>query len=66
MKKKDQNKILVVDDEEINLTVLKDTLMAQGYEVISASSSAEAVQMTAEHLPDLILLDIIMQKKVWF
>ncbi|MFC3552291.1 response regulator [Lysobacter cavernae] len=53
-------RILVVDDQAANLRVVGVLLSRQGYEVIAASSGAEALQRYAETPPDLILLDMMM------
>lgn len=53
-------KILVVEDNKKNRTLIRDVLRYYGYEVIEAENGAEGVKMAKEHLPDLILLDIQM------
>ena len=53
------NKILVIDDEKMILDMLKTTLTAKGYEVLTALSAKKAIELLAFH-PDLILLDICM------
>jgi two-component system sensor histidine kinase/response regulator len=53
-------RILVVDDQSVNLRVVGTLLTRQGYEVISASSGEEALQRYVETPPDLILLDMMM------
>ena len=53
-------KILLVEDNEQNRTLLKDLLEYFGYEVFEAEDGAEGVARAREHLPDLILLDIQM------
>ncbi len=52
-------KILVADDEEDILTLLRECLEMEGYQVITASNGAEAVH-AVQRLPDLILLDVNM------
>lgn len=52
--------ILLVDDEPINLRLLHALLGAEGYNTISAGDGTEALRLTTEHKPDLILLDIMM------
>jgi two-component system response regulator AtoC len=52
------NKILVVDDEHLIRWSLEQNLKKQGYEVITAGSGEDALQMAREHQPDLVLLDI--------
>ena len=55
--------ILAVDDEPINLQVLKNQLGMAGYEVITSSSGIEAIEMLeSDFLPDIILLDVMMPR----
>lgn len=58
----EQNKplLLVVDDEEDNLVVLKSRLGRRGYEVVTASSGFEALKKLEKENPDLVLLDVMM------
>ncbi len=58
MEKKE--KILVVDDEEQNVKLLRTILNAEGYDTESAANGKEAVEKSRSYLPDLILLDIMM------
>lgn len=53
-------KILVVDDDERNVRVLKAMLNAEGHATVSASSGQEALQMAEKEIPGLILLDVMM------
>ena len=55
-----QEKILVVDDEEHIVELLKFNLVNAGYKVISANNGMEAVQLAQENKPDLVLLDIML------
>src|SRR5215213_2304212 len=55
-------KILVVDDIEANRDILDTRLRAHGYQVLQAADGEEALTLTEEHLPDVILLDIMMPK----
>jgi len=50
--------ILVVDDEESICLSLKGILTDEGYEVLTAGSGEECLQIIEDELPDLILLDI--------
>lgn len=52
--------ILVVDDELFMCEILNRILANAGYNVITASDGKMALQLTKEHEPDLILLDIMM------
>ncbi len=56
----DFNKILLVDDEEDNVRVLSISLRADGYEVVTANSGEEGVQVFQAEKPDVILTDINM------
>lgn len=53
-------KILLVDDEELNLRLLTQLLVPSGYDVEFASNGEEAVQKARDSRPDLIILDIMM------
>lgn len=52
--------ILIVDDMPANLGILSDILQTQGYQVRMAEDGESALEIVAEALPDLILLDIMM------
>ena len=54
--------VLVVDDEEQNRTLLRDSLEARGYEVEEAENGMQALQKIAARRPDVILLDLMMPK----
>jgi pilus assembly protein CpaE len=53
-------RILAVDDNAINLKVVSITLQHAGYEVYTAQSGPEALELTEAIQPDVILLDITM------
>lgn len=53
-------KILVVDDNEQNLVLVKDILKYNGYEVMEARNGEEGIKAAKEHMPVLILMDIQM------
>ena len=57
-----KQKILIVDDEPDILELIAYKLNKEGYLYITASNGLEAIQMAKKHLPDLILLDIMMPK----
>jgi len=56
----DEATILIVDDSRTAIAVLKKTLEPTGYSVISAPSGEEGIDMAKLHMPDLILMDVIM------
>lgn len=55
-----QSHILVVDDEETGREVLDGILRADGYAVRTAVCGDDAIALTLEDAPDLILLDVMM------
>jgi two-component system, OmpR family, alkaline phosphatase synthesis response regulator PhoP len=62
MGNKAANKVLVVDDEESIVELLKYNLEKSGYEVRVAYDGAQAIEISKKFLPDLVLLDIMMPK----
>ena len=52
--------ILIVDDEEVNVRLIKGMLAPENYNLISAFSGPEALSMLASNHPDLIMLDVMM------
>jgi CheY-like chemotaxis protein len=52
--------ILVVDDNEHNLTLIGKLVESAGYEAVLASSGSQALEFLAAEHPDLILLDVMM------
>jgi DNA-binding response OmpR family regulator len=55
-------RILAVDDSPTILEMIKAILLAGGYEVITASDGAEALETARAEMPDLILLDVMLPK----
>ena len=56
-------KILLADDEPDILEIVSYNLKAEGYEVICAKNGNEAIAFAKEHLPSMIILDIMMPGK---
>lgn len=52
--------ILVVDDEEIIVDLLRSILQREGYRVYCGRSGREAVEIAMKVHPDLIIMDIVM------
>jgi DNA-binding response OmpR family regulator len=52
--------VLVVDDDEANRMLLRDTLEIHGYEIVEADNGEQALQKAGQRPPDLILLDVMM------
>jgi DNA-binding response OmpR family regulator len=55
-----KNTVLIVDDEPFGRDVLEGLLQKESYNLLFASSGQEALDITQKHIPDLILLDIMM------
>ena len=51
------NKILIIEDNLLNLELATDLLESNGFDVYSAQSAEEGLRMAAELLPDLVLMD---------
>ncbi len=51
-------KVLIVEDNELNMKLFNDLLEAQGYQVIQTRDGLSALDLAREHKPDLILMDI--------
>jgi two-component system cell cycle response regulator DivK len=51
-------RILVVEDNETNMKLFRDVLLATGYRTLEATTGGQAVELAAEHAPDLVLMDI--------
>src|SRR5579863_2517738 len=51
-------RILVVEDNELNMKLLRDVLEAYGYEAITTGEGTAAVALARERRPDLILMDL--------
>lgn len=56
-------KILIVDDEPNIVTALEFLLQKSGYEVLVAQDGEAALKQVEQHLPDLVLLDVMMSVK---
>jgi len=57
-----KKRLLVVDDHEDNVEVLRARLEARGYEVKGANDGQAALDIVDHWVPDLILLDVMMPK----
>lgn len=56
-------KILIVDDEPNIVAALEYLLQRSGYEVLLAQDGEAALKQVEQHLPDLVLLDVMMPLK---
>ena len=50
--------ILIVEDNEMNMELVRDVLQFRGYETIEAVTGSDGVRLAKERRPDLVLLDI--------
>ena len=55
-------RILIVEDQEDNRTILRDVLSTVGYELIEALNGEDGVKLAQNERPDLILMDIQLPK----
>ncbi len=53
-----KKKILIVEDNDLNLKLFRDLLSAHGYETMETKEGLEAVSLAYSFRPDLILMDI--------
>lgn len=51
-------KVLIVEDNELNMKLFDDLLGAHGYETVETKEGKEALSLCREIMPDLILMDI--------
>ena len=51
-------KVLIVEDNELNMKLFHDLLDAQGYQTLQTREGLQALALAREHRPDLILMDI--------
>ena len=51
-------KILIVEDNDLNMKLFNDLLQAHGYETVQTVDGRDALKLVREHSPDLILMDI--------
>jgi DNA-binding response OmpR family regulator len=52
--------ILIVDDNELNLSLMTRILEMEGYMVITAHNGQDALRQAQIHSPDMIILDVMM------
>jgi len=61
-----QIRLLVVDDEPALREVISSTLVARGYDVVTAKDGLEALDQLVESLPDMIISDLKMPRMSGF
>ena len=52
------SRILIVEDNERNLKLVREALQGNGFVTLEARNAAEGLALAAQHRPDLILMDI--------
>ncbi|TDI65693.1 MAG: response regulator [Alphaproteobacteria bacterium] len=52
------HKILIVEDNELNMKLFHDLLEAYGYTTVQTRDGRDALELARKHRPDLIVLDI--------
>ncbi|MBL4667322.1 MAG: response regulator [Sneathiella sp.] len=58
MNSEPKKKVLIVEDNELNMKLFRDLLEAHGYDTLQTKDGMEALSLAREHKPDLILMDI--------
>jgi two-component system cell cycle response regulator DivK len=51
-------RILIIEDNKLDVKLLKDILETRGYETLQTGDGLEPISLALAHLPDLILMDI--------
>ncbi|MBN9386423.1 MAG: EAL domain-containing protein [Chloroflexi bacterium] len=53
-------KILIIEDDDIIIATARDLLEAEGYEVITAETGQQGIDLAQQQIPDLIICDVMM------
>ena len=53
-----RKKVLIVEDNDLNMKLFNDLLVAHGYGTLQTKDGVEALALARQHRPDLILMDI--------
>lgn len=53
-----KKKVLIVEDNELNMKLFDDLLGAHGYETIKTRDGMKVLELARSHMPDLIVMDI--------
>lgn len=53
-----RKKVLIVEDNDLNMKLFNDLLIAHGYGTLQSRDGIEALNLARQHRPDLILMDI--------
>ncbi|GAF09305.1 response regulator [Paenibacillus pini] len=52
------NTVLLIEDNEMNRDMLSRRLIRKGYKIITAEDGRQGIELAAQELPDLILMDM--------
>jgi two-component system, cell cycle response regulator DivK len=53
-----RHRVLIVEDNDLNMKLFNDLLVAHGYDTLQTKDGVEALALARRHHPDLILMDI--------
>jgi two-component system, cell cycle response regulator DivK len=53
-----RQRVLIVEDNDLNMKLFNDLLVAHGYDTLRTKDGVEALALARQHRPDLILMDI--------
>jgi DNA-binding response OmpR family regulator len=56
-------KILIIDDEDLIRKMLRKVLEKNGYDVMEACDGSQGIKLFKEHVPDIVITDLIMPEK---
>jgi two-component system, cell cycle response regulator DivK len=51
-------RVLIVEDNERNMKLFRDVLVASGYRTLEATTGSLAVELAQRHIPDVVLMDV--------
>jgi DNA-binding NarL/FixJ family response regulator len=57
---KETHQLLLIDDDPNLILLVKDYLEFRGYEVLTAENGREALEILEQHIPDMIICDVMM------
>jgi len=55
-----KKKILVVDDDPVQVKLLEERLMDEGFDILTSTQAAAGLQIAMTERPDIIILDVMM------
>ena len=54
--------VMIIDDDPEQREMLQDLFTERGYDVVTAADGEEGLRLSAQHRPDLIILDLVMPR----